>query len=109
MSDWSSDVCSSDLLRAFLTHLPAPAILKDRDGRVLIANEAGAQVYGVTTEALTGRTFAEVLPAPIAEHIEARERALVERGESGSAPCRGSVWKAGEVWVVAGALKKRKE
>ncbi len=52
---------ATGLLRAFVEAVPAVVYAKDRDGRMLVANEATAAVLGQPLDALVGRTDAEML------------------------------------------------
>ena len=47
---------SQQLLRTVIDEIPSVILMKDWDGRFLLANQALAQLYGTTTDALVGRT-----------------------------------------------------
>src|SRR3546814_16466016 len=97
ISDWSSDVCSSDLILAQRADLDAQIAALDRlalaqrvdDRRRLFRRdgEADADI------AAGGREDLAVDADHIAAHVEHRAAgvALVDRGEIGRASCRESV------------------
>src|SRR3954471_2549545 len=52
------------LLRAVLNEIPDPIFLKDRDGRMLMANRAALNVIGKPAEEVLGKTSSEYLDNP---------------------------------------------
>src|SRR3546814_15537573 len=81
MSDWSSDVCSSDLARAFLAER-GPADVRFVAGDVeTLPFRAGA--FDVVTCRIAAHNFANVWPA--VRPIAATDRTRVETGQSVSA------------------------
>src|SRR3546814_13815559 len=111
ISDWSSDVCSSDLLLFEL--------LLDREDR-LARREAGAvadaEDMGVDREGLRpeGRVHHDIRRlAPDAGQFDARvtlggDLSAMIADQIGSASCRESVGQSVQTAVVAGSLRKKK-
>src|SRR5947209_4072669 len=66
------------LLRAVLNEIPDPVFLKDRDGRMLIANRAALNVIGKPAEDVLGKTSSEYLDNPQLgfELLESDDRVL---------------------------------
>src|SRR3546814_1116120 len=60
ISDWSSDVCSSDL--AVLSGITSAVVSVGADHRILLANAAAERLVGTAGETLTGKPLAEVAP-----------------------------------------------
>lgn len=80
----SSTIAASDrqLLRTIIDTLPDMIYVKDRDGRFEVANQALAQVVGVShSDALIGKTDAELFPPTLADQYHADEQALFASGE----------------------------
>src|SRR3546814_13296386 len=98
ISDWSSDVCSSDLMRFWVggygpDHNGSPA-----EGiGMLVAGEADAGLAGGPLS-YTGTAAAAPSPSWVAAHptLDA----------IGRASCRERAWTSGEISVVAVSLKK---
>src|SRR3546814_13449368 len=106
ISDWSSDVCSSDLLAIGAT-------LSVEDGQAVQAGDVLARV---------SRVAAPDNPAIIDSHgwvlyrlgrneeaVDELRRAFAMQKEIGRASCRESVWQYVEVSGVAVALKKKQQ
>jgi two-component system cell cycle sensor histidine kinase/response regulator CckA len=55
-------VLENEELRGILAALPLAILIKDRTGRFLFVSPAGAPGYGVSHDAMIGRTEAELLP-----------------------------------------------
>src|SRR5215204_5358200 len=53
-----------NLLRAVLDEIPDPVFLKDREGRMLMANRAALNVIGKPAEEVLGKTGSEYLDNP---------------------------------------------
>jgi len=68
-------------LQAFVDHLPSPVFLKDREGRVLVTNQAAAALYAMQPRELVGHTVRDLGPPDLADVIEARDQAVLESGE----------------------------
>lgn len=71
---------ASRLLRAIIEAIPASIYVKDRDGRLLIANKPVLDAIGKSWEEVQGRTSAEFLEPEQAEAIMATDRRLMETG-----------------------------
>src|SRR3546814_16723839 len=105
ISDWSSDVCSSDLLWVGGVAVLAESVLRRAAGAGADIGEPGLHVIGragaVVVGAVAQRGGGEVA-----------QRAGVDlgirRGEIGRASCRGRVCQYVEVSGVGGSLKKTK-
>src|SRR3546814_8272203 len=67
ISDWSSDVCSSDLL-------------KDREGRYLLANRRVQEWLGKSQEEILGRTTSDLFDEDLAEQAETDDEVVVSSG-----------------------------
>jgi len=68
-------------LRTIIDSLPDYIYVKDREGRFEVANQAVAQLLGVSSpEALIGKTDHELFPQELASEYGADERALIETG-----------------------------
>lgn len=70
-----------DLLQAIVDNTPALVYVFDREERVLVANEAMAQVVGQTPTALLGKRRHEFLPLETAESHEANDRQVLATGK----------------------------
>jgi PAS domain S-box-containing protein len=69
-------------LRAVLDNFPFMVWLKDKESRILAANNAYAKVAGVeTTEELVGKTDLDYWEKELADHYRADDRAVLESGE----------------------------
>jgi PAS domain S-box-containing protein len=78
-----------DLLRRFMDHCPAAVFLEDADGAYLYANQAAADLAGVTVGDMPGVTTDRLVPPDLAHHTnrvdeEVRER-RVARSDAGRA------------------------
>lgn len=73
---------SGALLRAFIEAVPAVVYAKDREGRMLVANEATARVLGIPLQGVIGRTQEDLVrnPDQVAA-IRANDSLVLERGE----------------------------
>ncbi|MBL8707291.1 MAG: PAS domain-containing protein [Rhodospirillales bacterium] len=71
-----------DLLQAVLDNVPARISVKDRDGRYVLVNRFGLEMWGLPAERVLGRRMDEFLPSrtPEQEHRE-RARLVAERDE----------------------------
>lgn len=72
---------TNDLLNTIMETTPGLIFAKDRDGRMLVANEATLAVIGKPWSAVQGRTDREFLADPVqAEIVMANDRAVYEQG-----------------------------
>jgi|AntRauMinimDraft_4_1070384.scaffolds.fasta_scaffold01626_2 PAS domain S-box-containing protein len=68
-------------LRRALDLLPQCVLLKTLDGEYLLVNEAGAENYGLTPEAVEGRTESEFVPDELAARFRREDEQVAESGE----------------------------
>jgi PAS domain S-box-containing protein len=72
-----------DLLRGFTDAVPGVIFAKDRDSRMLIANDGVVELLGKARSAFIGKTDAEFLDDPAqAEAVMANDRRVMETGVS---------------------------
>jgi two-component system, cell cycle sensor histidine kinase and response regulator CckA len=71
---------SHELLQAVIDGTPDAVFVKDRDGRYLMINAAGARVIGRSAEEIIGRIDSELLAPESAEHIMERDRGVIASG-----------------------------
>ncbi len=67
-------------LAAFVASAPTPLALFDRQGRVLRANEAFAELSGLGVDVHAGRTAEEVIPGAAGAQVQDALRAALETG-----------------------------
>ncbi|WP_438037255.1 AAA family ATPase [Sorangium sp. So ce204] len=67
-------------LQAIVDNSAAAVYLKDREGRILLANRQVGTLLGMPSEQLLGRTDADLFPAPVAEMVREHERKVLEAG-----------------------------
>lgn len=63
-------------LQTILDFSPDAIVLKDRNSRYLLVNEAFERIAGTTASAMVGRTPVDVLPAALADKVQANEKAV---------------------------------
>ena len=68
--------------RAIVDNTPHPMMLKDPDGRFLLANARYCKVFGVTAEAIRGKTNADLFDEEEYERYRAHDRKVLETGEA---------------------------
>jgi len=68
------------ILDAVINGAADAIFLKDRDGRILLANRAAVRIYGVDPEHLIGRTVADLFVPTTAAAMLESDRAVIERG-----------------------------
>jgi two-component system cell cycle sensor histidine kinase/response regulator CckA len=73
---------SRTMLAAIIDGTPDAVFVKDRAGRYLLINEAGAQALGRTVEEVVGRDDTALMAADAAADIMARDREVMESGET---------------------------
>lgn len=71
-----------NLLNTFMDSLPDNMYIKDRQGRILIANQTSAQHLGTTVDELIGKTDFDFFPADLASQYFADEQLLLEKGQA---------------------------
>ncbi len=71
-----------EFLRAVVDVTPNLLFVKDWDGRFVMVNQATADIYGTTVEAIVGKTDADFNPnVTEIEHFLRDDRAVMERGQ----------------------------
>lgn len=70
----------NELLTTILANVDAAIYLKDIEGRYLYANPPVLALYGRQLEDLVGRTDRELMPADLAAHVTAYDRAVMSGG-----------------------------
>src|SRR3546814_11315981 len=123
ISDWSSDVCSSDL-RIFrqaqlLTAKPVLYVCNVEEESAAEGNAHSARVFekaaaeGAKAVIVSAAIEAELITMPVEERAEYLEAlGLEEAGlarKIGRASWRERVWPDVEIWVVGVPLKKKKK
>jgi two-component system, cell cycle sensor histidine kinase and response regulator CckA len=73
---------SRALLQAVADGTPDALFVKDRAGRYLLMNEAGAHALGHDVEAILGASDAELLPPGTAAELVEADRRVVESGDT---------------------------
>ncbi|MEB3885873.1 PAS domain S-box protein [Lyngbya sp. CCY1209] len=68
-------------LQAILDRAPAIVYLKDLDGRYLLVNREYERRFGLSRDRVRGRTDYDLFPPEMATVFEARDRAVLDRGE----------------------------
>src|SRR3546814_17512140 len=102
ISDWSSDVCSSDL---FLIAAPGATLAETE---ILAACRASLARYKVPVRALVIDTLPSIASPNGVKIQRGRLREMAQR-QIGRASCRERVGQYVEISVVAGTLKKKKQ
>src|SRR3546814_17801321 len=103
ISDWSSDVCSSDLLEPS-AGTGLLAILAEIAGGSLILNELAETRADLLSHLFPAISVTRFDAAQIHDHLDP---ANVPTVEIGRASCRERVCQYVEISVVAGSLKKK--
>jgi len=74
---------SKQLLRSVVENMPAMIFLKRAaDLRFELFNRYGAQMLGVASEAVLGKTDYDIMPAEMAERFQAADRAVLAAGQA---------------------------
>src|SRR3546814_19938760 len=69
-----------DRLRAVIDHLPAGLVLKDEQGKYLLANQQFMELYGLQAKDMISGTADDYFPHPQAEIIDAQDRPVLRTG-----------------------------
>jgi PAS domain S-box-containing protein len=69
------------LLRTVLASTDDLVFAKDRDGRYVVMNEAGARLHGRPPDEIVGRTDAEIFTAALAAELRANDLEVMRSGE----------------------------
>ncbi len=64
-------------LNTILDNVPAPMVVKDEGGRILLFNRAMERLYGIDRKEHLGRTVTEIFPGEVGETIAAEDRAIL--------------------------------
>lgn len=81
MPEWSR-IQDAAILRDVLDHLPTSIFAKDETLRFIYSNEAHCRIIGQSEAALLGKSDADFYPPEEAEAFLARDRAVIEAGET---------------------------
>jgi two-component system cell cycle sensor histidine kinase/response regulator CckA len=73
---------SRAMLAAIIDGTPDAVFVKDREGRYLLINEAGAAALGRTVDEVLGADDSQLMDADTAADIMARDRAVMDSGET---------------------------
>lgn len=71
---------SHALLTAIIEGTPDTIFIKDREGRYMLANSAGARLLQLTPEEILGRTDYELFPRELADLFRQADRRVLEEG-----------------------------
>ena len=69
------------MLKNMLNSIPGGFILKDANGIIHLANKEGAEFYGLSTEAVVGKTDHELLGAKLYEIEHRKDIEVLDKGE----------------------------
>ena len=69
---------SKELFDSFMSHLPALAFMKKRDGRYIYLNKAYKSLYGIDPKTRIGKTDDELFPADIANSIKENDHYVIK-------------------------------
>ena len=72
---------SEGRLRAILDNSPSVILLKDSQGRYLLANRGLEVLTGLTPDRVLGKADADIFPAEVAEKFRSNDLTVLERGE----------------------------
>lgn len=67
-------------LRELVDRAPAAMFLRDQNGRTRVVNRAYERRYGVSREAVEGKTLAQIFPPAQAERYARHDSAVIDRG-----------------------------
>src|SRR3546814_13534841 len=112
ISDWSSDVCSSDLIGIEAFFLQARDFCVAFDAIVKLLDDRCRNRIGGTVERRADSGRQDEQSDAVAGHVSQRRRpdereVKIGDGQIGGAACREGVGQLGWNWVVAGELKKK--
>src|SRR5215475_12118603 len=72
-----------EFLDTVVENVPATLIVRDaRDGRYMLINRSGGELYGVTRDEMVGKTPYDIFPADEAEAIVARDHEVMQSGQT---------------------------
>jgi PAS domain S-box-containing protein len=67
---------------AFMRHCPAPAVIKDAEGRYVWANPAYLDCYGLEPDGWAGTRLADHVEAEVAARVEAADQRVLATGQT---------------------------
>ncbi|MDG2286936.1 MAG: PAS domain S-box protein [Alphaproteobacteria bacterium] len=70
------------LVRSVIENSPSMIAIRDREGRIIMANKAFADVFGRSAEEVLGKGVWDLFPSARAEEILGHHRLVVETGEA---------------------------
>ena len=73
---------SEEFLSGVLDNIPAAVVLRDRDGKFIRINRQYEKVYGVTNEAVRGKTLVDLYPKGKVEEYVALDKAVLEHRQA---------------------------
>lgn len=73
---------SEEYLQAILQNIAVPIYCKDLQGKYLSVNRQFEHLVGVSGEEITGRTDAEIFPAPLASHMSKHDDTVQLSGKT---------------------------
>jgi PAS domain S-box-containing protein len=65
--------------RAFMNNIPAIALIKDSEGRVLYINEPMSRTYNIKLEDIQGKTMADWIPEETAKRIRLHDQEVLSK------------------------------
>ncbi len=68
-------------LDAILENTPTPMFMKDDTGQYLFVNEGYREIFGLSDDAIVGRTDHEIHPRDMADEVRTNDRMVIETGE----------------------------
>src|SRR5262247_1788386 len=72
-----------EFLDTVVENVPATLIVRDaRDGRYMLINRSGEELYGVTRDEMVGKTPYDIFPSDEAEAIVARDHEVMQSGQT---------------------------
>ncbi|HEX9996266.1 MAG TPA: PAS domain S-box protein, partial [Abditibacterium sp.] len=72
---------SNELLRAITEGTSDAIYAKDREGRYLMMNSAGAEIFGTSAHEILGKTDKELVSLELAQEFSKTDRLVMEQGE----------------------------
>src|SRR5262245_47582868 len=102
MSSFTSPALRSPewILRAIMESASDAIMLKDLDGRVLLANQAAGLMLGCAPEDLIGRDLSWRFEPDAAAAVRRTDRLVLESGEQHTYESRGRTHDPGKVLLV---------
>lgn len=73
---------SRDFLESIIDNTPAAVYIKDLEGRIILANQAIADLFGLRKDDMIGKTSFDFYRRDVAEDHTANDREIIRRGEA---------------------------